>query len=574
MAENPQAQAATRPAQWWQRVLPPKAIAQTPASDLDIQTDRERRSRFLRILNRAWLVMGVVALVTLPLYAAGYLLFGLIILITLGTYGTIRWLNRRGNVALGGAIFSVMVDLTFLTIFLSMASDIGAQEALDTQSPPLMMMALAILFAGALVGARAAIVLAFVNSVVLVVLVLAINSAEPRISIHMFGWVLAITVWLYEGTLAGAFARLRTAREQLAVMVVERTASLQQALEQIEVILDHSSDVIVLADSRGNVQKVNPACHALLGQKIDKAIEHLLHVMPEPEDVEHCADALLTVIFEAMPKRIEAKVVLDDGTTVDADLALAPVQMPDHQQAGLLLSMRDITHLKELDRFKSRFVANAAHDLSNPLAALKARLYLLKHSPDQLEHHLAVLEQQTQRIDYLVQDLRTLSEMDRGLIKLGLETFDFAALVATVVETHQPIAHEQGVTLTVETPPIPLLIQADRQQCERIVVNLTANAIRYTPSGGQVTLRARLSGDQLVFAMQDTGMGITPDALPHIFERFYRSDRAKRHDSTGTGLGLSIVKEMIQAHKGTITVASVVDQGSTFTTTLPLQQSD
>jgi two-component system phosphate regulon sensor histidine kinase PhoR len=246
--------------------------------------------------------------------------------------------------------------------------------------------------------------------------------------------------------------------------------------------------------------------------------------------------------------------------------------MPDCQKSGLLLNMRDITHLKELDRFKSRFVANAAHDLSNPLAALKTRLYLLKHSPDQLEHHLAVLEQQTRRMEYLVQDLRTLSEMDRGLIKLTLDTFDFAALVDTVAETHQPLAHEQGVTLMVEMPGTPLPIEADRQQCERIVVNLITNAINYTPSGGRVTLCAELDDAQLVFTVQDTGMGIAPEALPHIFERFYRSDRARSFNSTGTGLGLAIVKEMVQAHKGAITVESVVDQGSTFTTTLPRQQ--
>lgn len=572
MVEQPQTDTKTRLMRWGRHITSPQAATPAPTSDLDIQTDRERRSRFLHILNRAWLSLGVVALLSLPFFLSDWPFHLMIMVVTTSIYLTVRTLRQHGLIQVAAWTFSIASYLAFLLFFLALAQEMGAKEALDTQSPMLMMMALSILFAGALINAQAAIIMAVMNTVVIATLVLIINPAEPRFSVQLFGWILAITVWLYERTLAGAFARLRAARERLEIVVAERTASLRQALDQIEVILNHTSDVIVLTDARGNVQKVNPACHTLLGQQIDNAIEQLLHVMPEPDDVEHCADALLTVILEAIPKRIEAKVLLEDGTIVDADLALAPVQMPDDQKSGLLLNMRDITHLKELDRFKSRFVANAAHDLSNPLSALKARLYLLRRTPDQLEHHLAVLEQQTQRMEYLVQDLRTLSEMDRGLIKLTLDTFDFAALVDTVAETHQPLAHEKGVTLAVEVPGIPLPIEADRQQCERIVVNLIANAINYTPAGGHVTLRAQLNDTQLVFTVQDTGMGIMPEALPHIFERFYRSDRAKSLNSTGTGLGLAIVKEMVQAHKGVITVETVVGQGSTFTTTLPRQQ--
>jgi PAS domain S-box-containing protein len=353
--------------------------------------------------------------------------------------------------------------------------------------------------------------------------------------------------------------------EQLEVVVEERTHELRQAKENLEVILNNSSDAILLAESSGDVLKVNPAFKTVFGDRVDRAIEHLLSVLPETDQMIALSDALLSVILDGSSKRVEAKVQRHDGAIIDADVALAPVINEGDDRAGVVMSLRDITHLKDVERFKTRFVANAAHDLSNPIAILKLRLFLLRRNPELFEEHIETLSGQIQRLEHLVEDLRTLSQIDRGLIELDLEKTDLNVLIRTVINAHVPLAESKGLRLVFQPdlalPPMIL----DRRRFERVIVNLVANALNYTPTGGEVTVLTDLDGDEVLFSVRDTGIGIPPDDLPHVFERFYRSKRAKQHDMGGTGLGLAIVKEMIEAHGANIEVRSRVNEGTVFT---------
>jgi PAS domain S-box-containing protein len=364
---------------------------------------------------------------------------------------------------------------------------------------------------------------------------------------------------------------VRRYTEELERMVDERTAELRHAKEQMDVILNNSNDAILLAESTGDIIKVNPAFQRAFGSQVDRAVEQLFNTLANTDQLDTLAKALIEVIYDHKDARIEANLQREDGRVIDGDLAFAPVYGPGEARAGLVMSMRDITHLKEIDRFKMRLIANAAHDLSNPIAVLKMRLYLMKQTPERHAEHMRVLEQQIKRMENLVGDLRTLSEIDRG-IKLDMETVDLNHLVSEVVETLQPLAVGKQQELSFAPFSRLPLTMVDRRKFERVIVNLVANALNYTPVSGRIQVSTFAETSVVGFTVSDTGMGIEASDIPYLFERFYRSANAKQHDAAGTGLGLAIVKEMTDAHGGRVNVESESGQGSRFTVSLPIRR--
>ncbi|MBN1963333.1 MAG: PAS domain S-box protein, partial [Anaerolineae bacterium] len=371
---------------------------------------------------------------------------------------------------------------------------------------------------------------------------------------------------------------IRLLNENLERRVEERTRQLHQTMHQLRVIIDYSADPVALTLPNGDVIMTNPAFRALFAQGAPN-IEAILDILAEPLHVERMTRALVMVLQQYDMARVEVAIVRPDGSQFDADVALVPVtdetaptdQVNDRREIiGVVLTLHDITRLKELDRFKSQFVANAAHDLANPIANLKLHLYAIRQAPARLERHLEALESQTRRLETLVNDLRMLSNMDRGLIGYVIESFDFTELVADVVEAHRPLADSHALVLEFVPCPAPILVSADLDKMERVVANLLTNAINYTPEGGTITIGTHCTADEVTLVVSDTGIGIAPDEVMYIFERFYRTHRARSSTIAGTGLGLSIVKEIVESHGGHIDVQSTPDTGSVFTVRLPL----
>ncbi len=215
-----------------------------------------------------------------------------------------------------------------------------------------------------------------------------------------------------------------------------------------------------------------------------------------------------------------------------------------------------------------RFVADVAHDLGNPVANLKLRVSLLKKVPERMAEHLAIIERQTERMDNLIKDLLTLSRLDLGVLTTELTSLNLNTLVTRIVQTHEPTAESKGLSLTFQAEPDLPRLTIDARQIERVIVNLIANALNYTQTGGTIHLATTRDNSAVVFTIRDTGIGIMPEAMPYIFERFYRSDEA-RQTAEGTGLGLAIVKEIVSRYGGTILVESKPGQGSEFRVLLP-----
>ncbi|HEY7523479.1 MAG TPA: HAMP domain-containing sensor histidine kinase [Candidatus Limnocylindrales bacterium] len=226
------------------------------------------------------------------------------------------------------------------------------------------------------------------------------------------------------------------------------------------------------------------------------------------------------------------------------------------------------------DRDRSRdFLADVSHELRTPIAALRMFNELLQEhgeqDPEARREFLQSTAQQLDRLDWLAQNLLELSKLDSGLVLLDLRPDDLRAAVESSVDQARPAADRRGVALHIELPDRPLRIRHDPQRVGQVVANLLGNAIKFTEAGGTVTVEAAAHPDGALIEVRDTGVGIEPDELPRIFERFYRGARVNEARGSGSGLGLAIVRSIVDMHGGTVTVESRPGAGSRFTVFLP-----
>jgi signal transduction histidine kinase len=230
------------------------------------------------------------------------------------------------------------------------------------------------------------------------------------------------------------------------------------------------------------------------------------------------------------------------------------------------------------DRVKSEFVANINHELRTPLTNLVLYYQMLRAQPSiKTEERLDVIGRELQRLRILIEDLLNLSRLDLGHVHFRPVLSDLNILIQTLVKDREALARDRGLTLITELQPDLEPIVLDEPTMVQAVSNLLTNALNYTPSGGRVmirTMRAVRDGNPRVgFSVEDTGLGITSEEMPHLFERFYRGSAGRKTGVPGTGLGLAIVKQVIDFHHGWVEVKNGSNgQGTIFAVWLPLKQ--
>ncbi|HHL39335.1 MAG TPA: HAMP domain-containing histidine kinase, partial [Deltaproteobacteria bacterium] len=234
-----------------------------------------------------------------------------------------------------------------------------------------------------------------------------------------------------------------------------------------------------------------------------------------------------------------------------------------------------LAELREKDRLKSEYVRVVAHDMKSPLAsALSLISVLLGGYAGPLEPKAReVVERMGRKLEYLhhyAKDLLDLSRM-RSARFLSLQPVEIAPLVEEALALAAAKKEDKRINIVVDTSTAPKEITADREQLLHVLINLVANALKYTPDGGAVTIRAATEADRLRIDVSDTGIGIPPDELPRIFDEFYRGRNVAK-TTKGTGLGLALVKEMVERHGGSVSVESRPHQGTRFTVKMPLRQ--
>ena len=231
--------------------------------------------------------------------------------------------------------------------------------------------------------------------------------------------------------------------------------------------------------------------------------------------------------------------------------------------------------LETLDRSRNLFVSNASHELKTPLSTMKILIETILYQdpidPGMAREFLSDVNKEIDRLNRIVSDLLTLVNIDSGGMKLSISAIDLHELLLEQVKRLAPLARENGIELECSAKEA-LEAPGDAVKLQQVIYNVIDNAIKYTPRGGFVQASLVRSGKRAIIRVTDTGIGIPAADLPHVFDRFYRVDKARSRATGGTGLGLSIVKQIVMLHGGTITATSEEGKGSTFTIDLPLSQ--
>jgi signal transduction histidine kinase len=248
-----------------------------------------------------------------------------------------------------------------------------------------------------------------------------------------------------------------------------------------------------------------------------------------------------------------------------------------YQQRQQILAQRDELEayadaLKTVDRHKNRFIAMLGHELRNPVMALGAGLQLLnrRRDPEAAADIREKMERQVFHLSRLIEDLLDISRIDQGKILLRKEKIDLCAILQSAIETSQPHVDTANHTLSIDIPTGPIWLNADYTRLAQVVSNLLTNAAKYTPSGGRIGLTATVAGDVVEIVVSDNGIGIPAEMQAHIFEIFAQVSNPKVRSQDGLGIGLALVKQLVEMHRGTITVESdETNPGSTFVVRLP-----
>lgn len=238
------------------------------------------------------------------------------------------------------------------------------------------------------------------------------------------------------------------------------------------------------------------------------------------------------------------------------------------------------TQLQEAESLRRNLVADVAHELRTPLSVIQGNLRAIIDDVYPLnKEEITRLYTQTRLLSRLVNDLHELAQAEAGQLSLNRTETDLRPLLHEMLEIFAPMAEEQEITLHAELAPTLPAVPADSVRIRQVLHNLLANALRHTPAGGTITITSNTkssntkssnSTESVIIAIRDTGEGIAPEHLPNVFDRFYRTDRARARDTGGAGLGLAIVRAIVQAHDGQISATSDgIGHGSTFTVTLP-----
>ncbi|CAB4712029.1 unannotated protein [freshwater metagenome] len=297
-----------------------------------------------------------------------------------------------------------------------------------------------------------------------------------------------------------------------------------------------------------------------------------------------------------MPAR-DWRWVASNGSLQTVSMTLSAAEIAGTDQMGFLCVARDVTEqrasqellvaalekertaverLRAVDTAKNEFVSTVSHELRTPVTSIVGYTEMLmdgsivEPDPDQVRL-LETIARNAQRLIVLCNDLLTLSGLDSGNINWQAEAVDLTAGMSVVEDSVAPLISGRDLALTLDAPDTPVLVTGDRTQLERVMINLVSNAVKFTEDGGVIRVRLEVDGDEAVFSVTDTGIGIPIEEQGNLFQKFFRTSTAQRQAIQGTGLGLSIVASIVSAHGGQIKVRSAHLEGSTFTVRLPLR---
>ena len=365
--------------------------------------------------------------------------------------------------------------------------------------------------------------------------------------------------------------QLSLAINDLSTKVEEAQESTEAERRRLDSVLEHMTDGVIATDRRGKVVIINETALELLNLTQDKAVGYsILEILKIQEHFT------LRHLLETQEELILDFSTEDNEVTLRGEFSL--IQRETGFISGLVCVLHDITEQEKVERERRDFVSNVSHELRTPLTSMRSYLEALNDGawkdPDIAPRFLAVTQEETDRMIRMITDLLNLSRMDAGKDTFELEYVNINELFSHVLNRFDMMLQSadkpvKPFVIKRDFTKRDLWVEVDADKMIQVLDNIMNNAIKYSPSGGTITCRLMETHNNIVISIADEGLGVPKKDIPHVFDRFFRVDKARARSMGGTGLGLAISKEVVQKHGGKIWLESIENKGSTFFISLP-----
>jgi two-component system, OmpR family, phosphate regulon sensor histidine kinase PhoR len=356
--------------------------------------------------------------------------------------------------------------------------------------------------------------------------------------------------------------RLGQAFNTMSANIKDMLSTISDERSKLSTILSSIDDGVIMADSRGALLLANSAAESLFNFEENKAAGKPLIEVTFNYEIEG--------LFQKCISSGEKQIAFID-TTGGRFLRVIALPLKTDKASGALLLIQDFTEVRTMQTMRREFVGNISHELRTPLAAIKAIVETLQdgamEDKEVARDFLNRVNDEVDKMTQMVSELIELTRIETGKANLKFEPLDLNALAREVIAHLQPQAERKQLNITTALAENMPFVPADRERIRQVITNIIHNAIKFTPPEGRIKVYTEASSGEVTVRVQDSGIGISREDLPHIFERFFKADKSR--SQSGSGLGMAIAKHIVQAHNGKIWVESQEGQGSTFGFSLP-----
>lgn len=376
------------------------------------------------------------------------------------------------------------------------------------------------------------------------------------------------------------YCREQKLRSEIRELEIRHRVS-ESERRQIEAVLHALRDAVIVTNAFNEIVMVNEAAAEIFGFACEDVIHQPVGKVIDDERLSRLIDDSRQVVNFSECRHVEHEIV---SKRKDArqpgilyDVTLSCVANHKNEVAGVVTILRDLTREREISQMKSDFVSKASHELRTPLSSIRAYVEMLvdgeANDEKSRQEFYRIIQDETDRLGRLIDNMLNISRIEAGIVQIERERVDVKELIDRAISTLEPQARDKDISLHSKVANVDLCVEGDPDMLYQVVLNLTSNAVKYTPEGGRITISAdtdNLTGSVLV-SVSDTGLGIPPDSIPKLFDKFYRVENYKRV-AKGTGLGLSLCKHIVETvHHGQIGVESKLGMGSRFWFSVPMR---
>ena len=365
---------------------------------------------------------------------------------------------------------------------------------------------------------------------------------------------------------SGDTGELVTAFNRMATSLTSMMGDLSGERNKLSAVMETMSDGVIVVDSSGDVELLNGAAATLFG--VDPGVDP---ETPLSIGYDHELRQLVAACREAGEPQY-AEIILTEGRRTVSAVA---TPLDEEPGGAVLVTLHDLTELRQVETSRREFVSNVSHELRTPLSSIKAMAETLEDGglddPSINADFVQRIHIEADRMTTLVNDLLELTSLQSGQADMKAQQVDIASVIREEGSRYVQVAEGLGIEARVSLPEDLPKIVAQEDRMRQVVRNLLDNALKFTPENGRIDISASTNHDVVEVRVSDNGLGIPPESLPHIFERFYKVERSRRNE--GSGLGLAIVKNIVQAYGGEVSVESREGEGSTFSFTLSVAET-